>query len=395
MKILVVEDNYDKVRKIHAIFSSDKPIIKSCLSSSEAKYILEREFYDIVIVDIQIPDIEGGDISITGGVDLLSYIETSPEIKKPGYIIGLTQFNDNSSEIKQIFEEFGWPLYNLTNDYTIWSKILQNKYQSLSQNVHHLKADIAIITALEHTELEAVLKAKEGWTITDIDGHKYHQLDLVTNSGKVIKLVAAASERMGVSAAAILTTRLGLLFSPSLMIMCGICAGVEGKVALGDVVVADHTWDWNSGKIVEKDGDMKFLPDPHQIPLARNLRNVIKTYGLDCPYSQSMYDEWSGNRGKNHPKIHLAPMACGSQVIANKSIIEQIQDDNRKVLALEMESYGFLLACDSINTPAFVAKSVCDFADSGKADDAHEYASYTSASFAFKFVEEHFTSLFY
>ena len=87
-------------------------------------------------------------------------------------------------------------------------------------------------------------------------------------------------------------------------------------------------------------------------------------------------------------------MACGSQVIANSSIMDKILQDNRKMLALEMESYGFLLACESIDIPAFVAKSICDFADSEKGDEAHKYASYTSASFVFKFVEEHYTGLF-
>jgi CheY-like chemotaxis protein len=66
MRILVVEDNYDKIQLIHDVFTGEsKPIIDSCLSSSNAKTLLESELYDVLIVDIQIPDIEGGEVSVT------------------------------------------------------------------------------------------------------------------------------------------------------------------------------------------------------------------------------------------------------------------------------------------------------------------------------------------
>ncbi|WP_405599333.1 MULTISPECIES: response regulator [unclassified Pseudoalteromonas] len=395
MKILIVEDNYDKVRKIHGVFGADKPEIKSCVSAFEAKTILENEFYDIVIVDIQIPDIDGGDISPSGGIDLLSHIENSDDIIAPAYVIGLTSFDSNFEELKGNFEQFGWPLYNINSDYEVWSKILLNKYISKSKNTQQYSADVAIITALEHTELEAVLKINNpNWEEINIKGHTYYFSEFVDKQKNKIKVVATASERMGTSAASIITTKVSFHFNPRLMIMSGICAGVKGKVGLGDIVVADHVWDWSAGKITGDKDNIDFLPEPHQIPLARNLRGIFKSYGVTCPYSEDIYREWEGRRGESHPKVHLAPMACGSQVIANSGLMDKILEGNRKMLALEMESYGFLLACDSIDTPAFVAKSICDFADSEKGDEAHQYASYTSASFAFKFIFEHYKKLY-
>jgi nucleoside phosphorylase/CheY-like chemotaxis protein len=394
MKILVVEDKYEKIQKIHAVFENKKPEIKSCPSASQAKYILERDYYDIIIIDIQIPDIDGGDISPNGGVDLLSYIENSEDIKKPGYIIGLTSYTANSKELKYEFEKFGWHLYNINTDFEIWSRILNNRMISVINNKYNYSADIAIITALEHTELEAVLRCNGKWKTESIEGHTYHLSELLCKSGETIKLVATASERMGASAASIITTKVGMLFDPNLMIMSGICAGVRGKVALGDIIIADHVWDWSAGKVIDKEGEVSFLPEPHQIPIARNLRHIFKTYGIKCPYSETIYKEWGGHRCDLHPKVYLAPMACGSQVIAHSELMDKILQDNRKMLALEMESYGFLLACESIETPAFVAKSICDFADSEKNDEAHQYASYTSASFIFKFISENYTELY-
>lgn len=395
MKILVVEDNYNKVKAIHEVFNGiDKPFIKSCLTSLEAKSILSKEYYDVVVIDIQIPDIEGGDVSPTGGIDLLCYIETSSIIKKPGYIFGLTGFRDNFIKVKKDFEVFGWPLFDVNSDYDSWSQILLRKQAVLCESQHNISADVAIMTALEHTELAAILAINDKWEKKRIEGVTFYQTTLRTETGKLINLVAAASERMGMAAASIQATKIGMLLNPKLMIMCGICAGVKGKVSLGDIVVADHSWDWGSGKIIEEDGKEKFQPDPHQIPLARSLRNIIKSYAVSYPHSEGIYLNWTSTRGDRRPDVYLAPMACGAQVIANSSIIDTILDENRKMIALEMESYGFLLACESLNIMALVAKSVCDFADRQKSDDVHDYAAYTSASFALKFVEEHFCELF-
>jgi nucleoside phosphorylase/CheY-like chemotaxis protein len=395
MKILVVEDNYNKVQEIHNVFKGQiKPEIKSVRSSSEAKYLLEMNYFDLLIVDVQIPDIEGGDISPTGGIDLLSYIETASDIKVPSYIMGLTSHSDDFDKIKTIFEECGWPIFNTKSEYDVWSKLLLRKFNGITNNIHNLQADVAILTALEHTELEAVLKLNCKWEHKNIDGFDYYLGSTLAKSGEAISLVTASSDRMGVSAASALTTRVGILFKPKLMVMTGICAGVKTKVQLGDIIVADHVWDWSSGKITEEAGEMKFLPEPHQLPLDRIHRSIIKSYTVDCPFVEDIYLGWQGNRGTNRPKVHLAPMACGSQVIANVSMMDQIMEGNRKMLALEMESYGFLNACETLNISAFVSKSICDFADSEKADDNHDFAAYTSSSFALNYIINNYRTLF-
>ena len=87
-------------------------------------------------------------------------------------------------------------------------------------------------------------------------------------------------------------------------------------------------------------------------------------------------------------------MACGSAVLANSDYVSWIQKQNRKIRAIEMESYGFLHAVNLANEPrpvAIVAKSVCDFADNLKGDDHQAYACYTSAQ-TLKIFLERFSS---
>ncbi len=87
------------------------------------------------------------------------------------------------------------------------------------------------------------------------------------------------------------------------------------------------------------------------------------------------------------PEVHILPMACGSQVIADETVVGGIAKTHRKLAAIEMESYGVVFSATSFNIKSAVIKSVCDFADSEKGDDMHEYAASASAIFAFKLIE--------
>ncbi|WP_419173415.1 response regulator [Halobacteriovorax sp.] len=390
MNILLVEDNYEKVNRIHAIFDGKKkPEIVSARSSSEAYSLMKQFQYDIVILDVQIPDIEGGDVSISGGTDFLYKIAVYDDIYMPYFVMGLTSHCDGFDTVKDLFMAHGWPLFNFESEYKVWSDLLVSKVDCMSKKSNGISVDVAIVTALEHTELEAVLDIDCSWSAVVIGGLKFNIGSLALDSGRTISLAAISSDRMGSSAASFITTKTGLLFKPNLMVMVGICAGVKGKVDLGDIVVAECVWDWSAGKIVEdkENSTEKFLPEPHQISLSRNLKNKIKLYASNEANLTSIYKDWEGERGSTPPKVHLAPMACGSQVVANQSIIDKVLEGNRKMLALEMESYGFMNACESMEIDSFVAKSVCDYADSEKNDAVHNYAAYTSAKFVIDFLK--------
>lgn len=71
-------------------------------------------------------------------------------------------------------------------------------------------------------------------------------------------------------------------------------------------------------------------------------------------------------------------------VIASKDEIEKIKEHSRKLLGIEMESYGMFYAAENAIAPRpiYVAslKSVSDFATIEKNNDYQDYASYTSAA---------------
>lgn len=194
---------------------------------------------------------------------------------------------------------------------------------------------------------------------------------------------------MGLSWSAALTTRIINKFNPKYIIMTGICAGVDGKTELGDIIVGDPVWDWGAGKLSEKSGGKIFLPDPHQLPLNRKLKEGFKLISKDTQFMKSLPLNWSGNDITKIPSLKIAPMACGSSVISTQLVVDEINEDHRKLTAIEMESYGVMAASHAYDIPCVVIKSVCDFGNTKKSDDVQKYSSYTSASVAFNFIQHY------
>lgn len=53
---------------------------------------------------------------------------------------------------------------------------------------------------------------------------------------------------MGMPAAASLAMKMIMTFRPAFVGMVGVAAGVKGRTNFGDVIAADPTWDYGSGK---------------------------------------------------------------------------------------------------------------------------------------------------
>ena len=87
---------------------------------------------------------------------------------------------------------------------------------------------------------------------------------------------------------------------------------------------------------------------------------------------------------------HVGPIATGAVVLEDPSVVEMIQSQHRETLGIEMEAYGVALAANlsSLTPPkSIIMKSVCDFADPKKNNEWQDYAAYTSAQLAMKFIE--------
>ena len=195
------------------------------------------------------------------------------------------------------------------------------------------------------------------------------------------------------TAAAVLSMKLANYFRPKYLVACGIAAGLRNAgIGMGDLLIADQTWDYESGKKKIAESGEVFLPDPKYIPLQNSLKErLIATIG-EGAYLADIEAGWNAARPGTKLRAHIGPVASGSAIIQNEKIIDGIQRQARKVIGLEMETYGVFFAGENCTRPKpipFSIKGACDYADSQKNDDYQEYAAYTSAQYICRFALDH------
>ncbi len=69
--------------------------------------------------------------------------------------------------------------------------------------------------------------------------------------------------------------------------------------------------------------------------------------------------------------------------------MHDVQEQHKNLIGVEMETYAIFNAAENSSEPRpkYISfKSVCDFGDERKVDDAHNYACFTSAQFLFHFI---------
>ncbi len=261
--------------------------------------------------------------------------------------------------------------------------------------------DVGIICALEQPEFEAVTNALGGPSKWKVVGsprfpHVYRESALLTSGGKTLRVVGTTCTSMGLTAAAIATTHLILQFRPRLVVMIGIAAGTHGSdKRFGDVLVADPSVDYNSGKVVFADGIREFLPDPYPIGLNPRLRSALHKYRGGHPVFASIRGRWTQAAPAGANRLHIGPLGAADQVIDDPSRIIEIQRNWRKLIGVEMETYGVYRACyeSPDPKPRFVSfKAVCDFA-AMKSDSWQQYAAFVAAEFTIEFLKTEWDAL--
>ncbi|GJH36315.1 hypothetical protein CBA19CS91_26180 [Paraburkholderia hospita] len=401
MRILIVDDEPRRYgRLISALenigISHDQ--VELVPSASDARNRMEAVKYDLLILDIMLPLWPHSDSDVQHSLNLLFDLREGDDYQKPGTILGITADLSIAAESASQFADWTWHLLNYSASDDEWvSKavncaqyLLEQRRQSLLMSPTY-GLDLAIVCALEKPELEQVLKLPWNWQAPrPIDDLTFVRDGSFEIDGKLITVAAAFAPRMGMVSTALLSSNVISLLRPRMIAMCGICAGVRQKTGIGDVLLADPAWDFQSGKhIVDKDGP-RFSVAAHHLPAPSVIRRHLEQLRSD---TVAMTNIAAGfDDAPRIPKILIGPIASGSAVLADGRVIEEVKEQHRELLGIEMEIYGLYAAAAAASKPqpmAFALKGVCDFADPAKADDAQRYASYASAQ-ALRLLMERF-----
>ncbi|WP_254912521.1 5'-methylthioadenosine/S-adenosylhomocysteine nucleosidase family protein [Pseudomonas putida] len=318
---------------------------------------------------------------------------------KPREVVGLTAHVDIQEEMRGRFDSELWSVLHYSNSSNAWLDQIQRKIEHILQtNRERLtecpeQADICILTALHAPELTAVLRLP--WDFQPVslerDPTQYYRGHLTTKHGR-LSVVAASASRMGMPAAAVLAMKMIQTFKPGYIAMTGIAAGVPGKVELGDIIAADPSWDYGSGKNISSEEGSSFEAAPHHLNLDPFIRSKLEKLRNDHSALDSLRRHWPINIA-TPLTMHLGPLASGASVLEDPTITSNIKAQHRKLLGVEMEAYGVFAAAHEAPHPqpkVIVLKSVCDFANPEKNDNYQEYAAYTSAQVLKLLFEGHF-----
>jgi nucleoside phosphorylase/CheY-like chemotaxis protein len=404
LKILLVEDEPSKKSRLLGLLGKRTDLFASttsALSANEALEQLRNERFDLLIADVVLPSTLGGERSEENCIALLDEVDALDEGLGAAYVLAVSSAEGLSENCLQYLKARPWGLvpYREESDQALLDieRIAEWIAKHSETPAPSSKCDVFIVCALEAPEFSAMEGVMQDLgPLEPLDDKHLVRYGTLSSGGHPVRVGLGFCQRMGPVSAAILTTKVLQKLSPQLILMAGICAGMEGKSDIGDVLAADMSWDWQSGKYVElhEASTTEFLMAPHQVSISDADRSALVMLKRNAAL-------WSGFStlteplGINIPKLVIGPVASGASVLASGRVLEGIKLQHKNMVGLDMETYA--LYASAASHPAAVRfvslKAVCDLGNKHKDDRFQAYAARVSAVAVKTFIENVGSSL--
>src|SRR6478672_13152273 len=125
MRILVVEDDTRKLGRIVACIRSVDGIrlddIEECRFSSDARRKLRAIKYDVLVLDINIPDQLGEEPKVDGGVRLMEELLEDDHFIVPDHILGISAFDDSLNAAADAAFRHDWQVLQFRAESEDWA----------------------------------------------------------------------------------------------------------------------------------------------------------------------------------------------------------------------------------------------------------------------------------
>ncbi len=393
MKILIIDDSAPKrALLIEALeqFGVAGSDIDQAGSALAARKIFSTRTFDLVILDLVLPATDKSENqSAEIGFGLLQEMSDEGVAKR---IVGATAHAEALAEYEAGFREMTEQLLLVSSTTSEWKeslKALVTQATTLADRKPSFEVDICFVCALRAPEYQAVL-ALEGttWEAEQVlAGHTLFKRGHIVRLGKKLSVVAAHSKSMGMVAACHLTQLLIDNFHPRTLVMTGFCGGLPGEVEMGDVIIAEKSWDWQSGKWT----DTGFEQAPDQKEGSNELIALAKSLEFDA--LDIMKACIAHKNPGTVPKFRVGPMLSGSAVVTDEQLHAMFAAQHRKAIAVDMECYGVYYAAFYAEEPRplfLCIKTVADLSGASKGKEFQHYGSALSAEIAMRALLNHF-----
>ncbi|MER9132121.1 response regulator receiver protein [Mesorhizobium sp. M0768] len=376
MRTVVFEDDNDKYASIAKVLIA-KGVKENAIKRIDniAKFVaIAKEDFDLCVIDLLMPTIPKGGAT-SSGMEILHMLDYAGKKRVP--LLAITSFVDEAEKYRDAFAARGCIIYDFNRTET-WTAALD---VFLAQARDRGRYDFVIFTSISE-ERTAYLRLP-GFKHESLLRYGVDHWDLTLGSadGTVILL-----QRMGLVNASVEIARVLELYAPRIVAMSGICGGVAGNSVLGQLLVAERCWEYQSGKWY----DDAFKAEPYHSVMPGRTGTVLAKM-IEGPDVVTQFE--AGFPGTVRPRTitqpRIAPFASGSAVIASEKRLRSVSDQHRKVAAIDMETFGLYRAVEMSgrDVHSFCAKTVVDMANVAKDDELHFYGSYLSAKFTLAAVE--------
>lgn len=322
----------------------------------------------------------------------------------PGNVVAITAYDKSeilaSNEVKNLI----WRVVHTRASENSWKAELDQTLSDIEAfeplpirgDGATYRTDLLVIAALPKPELAAILELPAGFKRVTVpfDATDYYS-GKFADGDRSLSVVAAAASDKGLAGAAIAATKAILTFWPRYIIMPGITAGIKGRSNIGDVVFADLSWDWGSGKLKRVGRREEFLPAPFQRRLNETLSRGAKMLESEPEFLKERWLASANVKPSVMPVVRVGAMASGASVLQSSAAVKKVISQHKDLLAIEMEAFSLMFAAETSPVPrplAIVAKSVCDNGDGKKNDKYQKFCAEMSAhavhDFALRFLTE-------
>ncbi|MFK4259748.1 phosphorylase family protein [Agrobacterium tumefaciens] len=409
MQILIVDDENSKVVEICGVLR-DADIAEDCITvattAAAALKELKSNYFDMLIIDMYLPNRVGEAPNLSGGVDLLKRINRGSDVQLPEHIVGLTSNLEALAASQDDFAARSWFVEEVGPSKTTWKLRLMEKLQYLKAREEYQsnqsqseviptvrpECELLFVCALLDPELTALHNVSGcKWDVVTFPGDPaiYWSAQMLIGE-KTVSAICMCLPQMGLVSAGVTAAKAITLFKPKLVVMTGICAGRRGDCKLGDAIGANLTWDYGSGKFTEADGEVTFEPAPVHAAASARVVGVLTELSNDKRLLEELYRNSPGYRPEAVPTFHVAPLASGAAVQNHKEFFSGVVTQQRKMLGVDMEAFAVAWACHEALEPQpnwLIIKSVVDFADGTKDSKIQAFGSYISGALAIAAID--------
>lgn len=252
------------------------------------------------------------------------------------------------------------------------------------------RVDVLLMTALED-ELDALIgtdsaftgRKEEVWrSSVSRCGLPFRLAHFEVRSDEIhiVSVAAASPGHMGEAHTALYAASLATELQPSVLGMCGVCAGVDG-LDLGSLIVVQEAWTFDEQKVEERRGQGRVRGQVRSRYASKELCSIAMqavAESMDHVFPADLLDPNSNQR----PRVLEGVVETVKQVLEVQEPFVKRDSIGRKTIAIEMELFSFLNVGTMLQIPSIAVKGVQDYGRPGKDDTYREYSSRAAAYLA-------------